>query len=224
MSSYNNKNESGYNAWSEFYDSYPNPTVALDDLTFPQVYAEVRRQNVLEIGCGTGRHTLRLLAAENNVTGIDISEGMLSQLRIKTDSPSLHLIHGDFLSKDIPNGPFDSILASLVLEHISELDGFFSTSKKELKRNGNLFLSEIHPDRTSNGIFAHFKKPDGSEVHLKSMPHKSSAISAAATKNGFKVNSNLTIKGNQELADLNPKWRKHFDLPMIQIWMFQVTA
>lgn len=203
MSSHNNENESGYNAWSEFYDSYPNPTVALDDLTFPQVYAEVHRQNVLEIGCGTGRHTLRLLAAENKVTGIDISEGMLARLRTKAGNPSLHLIHGDFLSENLPNGPFDSILASLVLEHIPELDRFFSTSQKALKRNGRLYLSEIHPDRTSNGIFAHFKKPDGSEVHLKSLPHTFSAVSAAATSNGFKMKSNLTIKGNQELTDLN---------------------
>jgi len=223
VSSENNENKNGYNVWSEFYDSYPNPTVALDDLTFPQVYAEICNKNVLEIGCGTGRHTLRLLAAENNVTGIDISEGMLAKLRGKTSSPKLHLINGDFLSEHIPNGPFDLILASLVLEHFQDLDRFFEASRRVLNESGQLYVSEIHPARTSTGVFAHFKKSDGSEVHLKSWPHSAEAIAEAADRSGLKVQRALTVNGSQELANLNAKWQKHVGTPMIQIWIFHVT-
>lgn len=67
------ENQSGYNCWSEFYDSYPNPTVAIDDIYFPPFYSQIKNQSVLEIGCGTGRHTRRLLASNNHVTGVDIS-------------------------------------------------------------------------------------------------------------------------------------------------------
>ena len=35
------------------------------------------KEEVLEIGCGTGRHTRRLVEQGNSVTGLDLSEGML---------------------------------------------------------------------------------------------------------------------------------------------------
>ena len=42
-------NQKNYNIWSEFYDQYPNPTVAIDELKFPSMYSEIENQNVLEI-------------------------------------------------------------------------------------------------------------------------------------------------------------------------------
>jgi len=222
VSSHNNENECGYNCWSEFYDSYPNPTVAIDELLFPQVYADICRQNVLEVGCGTGRHTLRLLEFENTITGIDISDGMLARLREKMNSPNLNLVKGDFLSESIPNAPFDSIVASLVLEHIPDLIGFFEASRNVLKDGGHLYLSEVHPDRTANGVFAHFKKPDGNELQLKSSPHTLDKILEAAIQKGFRVTKMLSGNGNKALANLNSKWVKYLDQPMIQIWVFQL--
>jgi ubiquinone/menaquinone biosynthesis C-methylase UbiE len=38
-------------------------------------------QRVLDIGCGTGRHSVRLAAYGCEVTGVDISEGMLAQAK-----------------------------------------------------------------------------------------------------------------------------------------------
>lgn len=213
-------NKKGYNTWSEFYDSYPNPTVAIDELSFPSVYTHVQEQNVLEVGCGTGRHTKRLIESENRVTGVDISEGMLMQLRKKIVSPRLHLVNGDFLNVSVPNAPFDSILLSLVLEHISDLAAFFSKAREALKKGGHLYISEIHPRRTAAGVFAHFKNPDGSEVHLRSSPHSSEDISHAAAHNDFVVKELISVNGSSELAALNPKWEKYLNQPMIQIWVF----
>ncbi|MFN7906083.1 MAG: class I SAM-dependent methyltransferase [Pseudobdellovibrionaceae bacterium] len=150
MSTFHKENETGYNACSSFYDSYLNPTVAIDELFFPQAFADVFHQNVLEVGCGTGRHTVRLLDAGNTVTGIDISEGMLSKLKEKIQDNKLTLIHGDFLTDHIPNAPFDSIVTSLVLEHIDDLNTFFSISRKVLKPFGYLYISDIHPERTAS--------------------------------------------------------------------------
>ena len=88
-------NTAGYDRWAGFYDSYPNPTVAADDLAFPVLWAGLRDCDVLEIGCGTGRHTVRL-ARDNRVTGIDISAGMLDAARAKLP-PSVKLLHADFM-------------------------------------------------------------------------------------------------------------------------------
>lgn len=227
MSSNKIENETGFNrmaydVWSVFYDTYPNPTVAIDDLFFPHVYANVRSQNVLEIGCGTGRHTVRLLASQNKVTGIDISEGMLAVLRDKITNPLLTLVQGDFLATPIPNAPFDSIATSLVLEHVFDLDIFFDCARRVLRPGGRIYISEIHPARTRNGVFAHFKNTNGLEVHLKSVSHSSDAIRLAAHQNGFKVRESTSINGSDSLSRLNPKWVKYKDEPMIQIWVLQM--
>lgn len=222
MAFQNKENEIGYNAWSSFYDSYPNPTIAIDEMAFPQVYANIHNQNVLEIGCGTGRHTVRLLNADNTVTGIDLSEGMLSKLKEKIRGRNVTLINGDFLTTSLPNNAFDSIVMSLVLEHILDLNVFFSSARRALKSQGHVYISEIHPARTASGVFAHFKTEDGSEVHLKSAAHRSDEISQTAIQNGFMVKSMLSIMGNEALAHLNPKWEKYLNQPMIQIWVLHL--
>lgn len=218
MESKKQKNEIGYNTWSTFYDDYPNPTVAIDELSFPEFYSSLKRKNILEIGCGTGRHTARLLENENWVTGVDVSEGMLDQARRKIQSNKLSLVHGDFITEVIPNGPFDAIVLSLVLEHISNLDSFFRKANQLIRPCGWLLISEIHPYRTANGTFAHFKNADGRETQLTSFAHSEKEIINAAETNGFKIDKSVTVLGNKELVQLNSVWEKHFNNPLIQIW------
>ena len=139
------KNEKSYDTWSNFYDTYPNPTVAVDDLVFPKFYSSEKNKNILEIGCGTGRHTKRILDAGNKVTGVDISPGMLEKAKEKLGSTNLTLIQGDFVSSRIFGGPFDAVVMSLVLEHIDNLHHFFSKVRHLLVPNALFYFSEIHP-------------------------------------------------------------------------------
>lgn len=215
------KNQQGYNSWSSFYDSYPNPTVAADELSFPKHWLHLKDKNILEIGCGTGRHTQKLLANHNKVTGIDISEGMLAVAKEKLLSENLTLIHADILKYELPANQFDAAICSLVIEHISDLDLFFNKVYQCLKPQGSFYLSEIHPVRTAQGIMAHFKNPDGSETHLHSLPHTESDLESSSTKAGFVVSSKQTVLGSDELKTINPKWEKHLNLPLVQIWVFK---
>ena len=54
-------NRTNYNTWSKTYDATANPTVAIDEMFFPKMYCDWKGFKVLEIGCGTGRHTKRFL-------------------------------------------------------------------------------------------------------------------------------------------------------------------
>lgn len=217
-------NITGYNQWANFYDSYPNPTVAIDDLTFPEFYDDVRNESVLEIGCGTGRHTKRLIELENTVVGVDVSAGMLEKARQKINSPNASFIEGDILDVQIPNAPFDSIVMSLVLEHISDLNRFFSRSAELLKAKGRIFFSEIHPERIEAGIMAHFKQADGEEFHLESRPHTELEIRDAANRYGFEVEILRSVDGVSELAKMNSRWAKYLDKPMIQVWVLRLNG
>ncbi len=211
-------NIDGYDRWSGFYDRYPNPTIAMDELAFPDFWAGSQGNDVLEIGCGTGRHTARLLTAGKRVTGVDQSPGMLAIARTKLGAAPT-LLEGDFLSMDLGEAAFDAALAALVVEHIANLPAFFQCAARALRGNAPFFLSEIHPVRTAAGTFAHFKDVDtGEERALASYPHTADQMLTAARKAGFYLLERRDVLGDEQLAKLNPKWIRHQGQPMLQLW------
>lgn len=211
-------NPVGYDRWSAFYDSYPNPTVAAEDAAFPAFWGTLRDLDILEIGCGTGRHTLRL-SQDNYVTGIDISAGMLAVAQEKLPA-SVRLIEADFVTyTGLANASYDAAVTSLVLEHIADLPAFFARLAAVLRPDGRFFMSEIHPARTADGIFAHFRDGEA-EYHLTSYPHTQEAITAAATAAGMNIVRQGDIIGNDALAAMNPKWAKYLGQPMVRMWEF----
>jgi 2-polyprenyl-3-methyl-5-hydroxy-6-metoxy-1,4-benzoquinol methylase len=59
---------------------------------------------ILDIGCGTGRHSIELTRRGYNVTGIDLSESMLWKAKEKAKADNLDV---EFLRHDARNLPFD---------------------------------------------------------------------------------------------------------------------
>jgi len=81
------------NRWQEFFDSHApyydqNPftqnTVAEVDF-FLQIFPMLAGSSILDMGCGTGRHAIELAKRGFSVTGVDISEGMLTEARRKAE-------------------------------------------------------------------------------------------------------------------------------------------
>src|SRR3954469_9134228 len=73
----------GYDRWAATYDTDGNPLIALEEPHVDALLGDVRGLCVLDVGCGTGRHALRLARAGAAVTAIDFSEAMLAQARAK---------------------------------------------------------------------------------------------------------------------------------------------
>lgn len=216
------KNIAGYDQWSGFYDTYPNPTVALDELSFPPLWAHVSKKRVLEVGCGTGRHTVKLAAQGNEVVGLDQSSGMLGMAREKLQGISCtQLIEADFLSYEgFAPGSFDAIVVSLVLEHFRDPQEFLVRAAGLLAEGGELFISEIHPHRTAQGTLAHFRDPErGEEIHLESYPHTEAAIKGAASLAGLSVLKSVDVIGDERLTAMRDKWRKYVGVPMVKMFV-----
>jgi len=218
-------NREGYDLWSSHYDAYPNPTVAMDERHFPAQWKHLAHRRVLEVGCGTGRHTLKLAKQGNDVLGLDLSPGMLAIAREKLkDCPEVRLIEADFLSTDLlKDRRFDAVVAALVLEHVKQLRAFFDAARRVLSEGGELHVSEIHPTRAAQGILAHFRTADGNEFGLESVPHPDGALETAAAEAGFQLVETRDAFGDQELANLNPKWVKHQGLPMVRMWSWKAS-
>jgi malonyl-CoA O-methyltransferase len=214
------ENRQGYDRWAPIYDRTVNSTVFIDDREFPQVWAHLSGLRVLELGCGTGRHTIRLARAGNTVTGLDLSPGMLAEARQKLAGlANVTLIEGDLLTTALAG--FDAAVTALVLEHIADLSAFFLSVARALKPNGALFLSEIHPDRIARGTQANFvDSKTGEAVRLRSFAHTETAIVTAAAGAGFALQSHRDAIGDDRLPAHNPDWARHLGKKMIRIWVF----
>jgi malonyl-CoA O-methyltransferase len=52
----------GYDRWARVYDHDANPLLALEEPAVHAALGDVRGRTVLDLGCGTGRHSLWLFA------------------------------------------------------------------------------------------------------------------------------------------------------------------
>lgn len=215
-----NANRQGYDRWAVTYDSDANSTVAADEVALPPLYAHLTGLHVLEIGCGTGRHTARLLAAGNRVTGIDVSSGMLDQARAKIDSAELALLHGDVLTcAELVPGGYDAALTALVIEHIADLSAFFARVATLLRPGAPFIISEIHPDRMATGSGARFIDRDtGDEVRLSGFPHSIAAVENAALAAGFHIQAGIDVAASEALITQHPDWEKYRGRSMLRLW------
>ena len=60
--------------------------------------------NIIDVGCGTGRHSIELANRGYTMTGIDLSESLLEKARDKAKQKGVRI---DFLKHDARNLPFD---------------------------------------------------------------------------------------------------------------------
>lgn len=82
-------------------------------------------QNVLDIGCGAGNNTLKLLQYKNplNCHLLDISEPMLNRANERISAAnkgSVRTFLGDIRTVELPNANYDIIIAAAVLHHLRD--------------------------------------------------------------------------------------------------------
>jgi SAM-dependent methyltransferase len=94
---------------------------------------------VLEIGCGVGAFTERILGhgGYDDLVSIDISEDAVAYCRQRFNSDSVHFVCTDVQKMD---GSFDLIVCMNVLEHVKEDQETLNHIISLLNNNGTLFL------------------------------------------------------------------------------------
>ena len=108
---------------------------------------------IIDVGCGTGRHSIELTQRGYNVTGIDLSMSLLRKAKEKTEKKNLNI---DFLRYDARKLPFvnEFDVAIMLCEGafpLMETDEMnyeiLKNVTKSLKKNGKIILT------TLNGLF-----------------------------------------------------------------------
>jgi 2-polyprenyl-3-methyl-5-hydroxy-6-metoxy-1,4-benzoquinol methylase len=176
-----------YNVWASQYDTNENKTRDLEQHALRENLSPLSFDNILEIGCGTGKNTAWLITRAKMLTAVDFSDEMLAKAREKITS-----LHVNFKQADINNdwtfghGLYDLITFSLVLEHIANLDHIFAQAAASLKTGGHIYIGELHPFKQYSGSKARFDSENGLQV-VECFTHNISEFLHAAKKYGFSL-------------------------------------
>lgn len=175
-----------YNTWAKSYDEMINKTRDLEAKALRETITS-HFNNIVELGCGTGKNTSWLLEKCESLIALDFSEEMLAKARKKISSEKVSFKQHD-LSKswNIKEESTDLICCSLVLEHIEDLDSIFKKAAEILKKDGQFYIGELHPFKQYAGSKARFETDEGIQ-ELEVFVHHITDFTDAAFNHGFKL-------------------------------------
>ena len=209
----------GYDRWAPVYDHDANPLPALEE---PHVHAalpDVRGLDVVDLGCGTGRHAAWLAAAGARVTAVDFSSGMLACARRKVDPAAVRFVVHD-LHDRLPVGKasFDAAVSGLVLEHLRDLPAFFRETRRVLRPGGRAVVSAMHPAMFLRDSRARFTDPDsGAIVAPGSVHYRFGEVVMAAAGAGLGPEHIGEHAPDAEFARRYPRAARYVGWPMLLV-------
>lgn len=172
-----------YNNWAGTYDTDINRTRDLEGESLRLVLKDLAVNNILEIGCGTGKNTDWLAMHCRNLQAVDFSESMLEVARKKNKHDHVQFTRAD-ISQEWKFTSSDLIVCSLVLEHVADLDFIFRQAENNLNDNGIFYISELHPYKQLQGSRAKFEK-EGEQIRLDYYVHHISDYFEVARLSSF---------------------------------------
>lgn len=126
-------------------------------------YINPNAKNLLDIGCGAGNYTLRMLSKINNLncTLNDLSMPMLQKAKERVSRQTngkVTIIQDDMRHLDLPDNHFGIILAAATLHHLrddADWEHVFTKMYKTLKPGGSFWISDLitHDSLPLNKLF-----------------------------------------------------------------------
>ena len=174
---------------------------------------------MLDLGCGTGRHTFWLAAAGARVTAVDFSQGMLERARRKVAGTEVRVILHD-LQEPVPfeDTSFDAVVSGLVLEHIRDPRAFFMEAHRVLRPGGRAVVSAMHPAMFLRDAWARFTDPDSGDVVAPgSLPHQLGDFVMATLEAGFTLRGVGEYAPEPAFVERHPRAERCLGWPMLVV-------
>jgi len=141
-----------YALWAQQYPARAhNPVMQAEERAMLALMpADLHGQNVLDVGCGTGRyllHALRRGAART--IGVDLSSAMLrrafSELIAGRFDAGIGLAQGSMTSLPVLDTWANLAICGLVIGHLDNLHGALRELHRVVKSGGIALCSDVHP-------------------------------------------------------------------------------
>lgn len=199
----------------QVYDHDGNILQLHDDLAFaatvPSLLSAHPPRRILDLGCGTGRNTIKLfhaLPADSEIIAVDVSQGMMQKAqeriataRKDTSSTVAWILHDvNDVAAVLPVEEVDAVVSTLVLEHLC-LDRFFLAVAGVLRKGGWVYLTNMHPEQGAVSRAGFVGSEGGKEVKIQGMSfnHQIEEILEAAGKVGLRLEGEVVERGVDDL-------------------------
>ena len=178
----------------------------IDDIPFYIQQVKKYGDPVLELACGTGRVTIPLAESGINITGIDISESMLSHAQVKTKEKEVDI---EWIKADCRNFhlnkkfnlivfPFNTIA---ILHDLKSIESCFSCVRNHLNDSGRFIVDFFNPrldiltkDPNERDVIAKYPDPDGKGKILVAESHYYDAASQISrVKNYYMIGNQKEV-------------------------------
>jgi tRNA (cmo5U34)-methyltransferase len=125
--------------------------LTMDLCTEAAKYVNPNAKNLLDIGCGAGNYTLKMLTKVGglNCTLNDLSLPMLERAKERVSAQTngeVVILQDDMRNLNLPDDHFDIILAAATLHHLrddADWEKVFSKFYKTLKPGGSIWISDL---------------------------------------------------------------------------------
>lgn len=174
----------------EYNQRYPAQRPTQRGLVLLDLAKQIKAENILEMGSGTGFWLNLLYQVSNELYGLDYSAGMIDQAR-KQPAP-LKLTRGTALHLPYRDGSFELVYCVDAIHHFVDQRAFISEAFRVLKPYGVLAVIgfDPHEERTNWYIYNYF---DGTyEADIRRYPSEESVLHWMRTEGFENVSSQTT--------------------------------
>ena len=166
----------------------------IKDLSFP----------ILDVGCGTGRYTLKIAKKGSEVVALDGSLKMLKKTMNKAKKNNVLekifpiLADGEYLP--FRDRRFNSLICTLTFDHFEDCESAVSEFSRVLEKNGQCILSTFNSYTLQDFKMRHNFPPDKIQFQTEDLPptliyeigHSAYEIEEMFVKNEFDI---VNMKG-----------------------------
>ena len=192
-------NKGFWDRWAKRYDFM----LSKDGRTYAQIVSLMKRKlnrdmTVLELACGTGLLSVRLVGSVKLLEATDFSEKMIRQAKVKAHSSRLHFSVQDATSLPYTSGTFEAVVISNALHIMPEPEKALAEIKRVLKPGGIL----IAPTFTAAGSLSGRMKIRLMELSGFQVFHKwtPKGYLDFLKENGFEITCGKTFDGGLKLT------------------------
>ncbi|KAI9844682.1 MAG: hypothetical protein M1837_005424 [Sclerophora amabilis] len=232
-----------YDRWAEVYDTDNNVLQGVDDLELRALLPQFLdllppSPKIVDVGCGTGRNTRKLLGQgqDRTIVGLDASPKMLevASSRCNNDHHHPHQtgeseatttasrvdfeVYDAITSEKPPSNALsaDGVICTLVVEHVP-ITTLFEVLSTILKPDGVLLLTNMHPHMGAESQAGFTDPVSGEKIRPKSYVHSIPEVLEGAFAFGFDAVGEVSERAvwNEDVETLGPRARKWIGT---QVW------
>ncbi|MBT2214747.1 methyltransferase domain-containing protein [Virgibacillus dakarensis] len=101
--------------------------------------------SILDIGCGDGYGSYKLLQSGYNVTGMDLSSEMIQRAKVRVPANEINFLQGNVMNLPFKDQHFDGVMAINILEWTEIPAKALSELKRVVKMDGLLCIGLLGP-------------------------------------------------------------------------------